>query len=51
MSVIETLTEGIRQRSLAQEGEALLGKWEQTGATDEPPQWTHLFHGFRLQPR
>jgi hypothetical protein len=31
MSVIETLTEGIRQRSLAQEGEALLGKWEQTG--------------------
>ena len=31
MSVIETLTEGIRQRSLAKEGEALLDKWEQTG--------------------
>ncbi len=31
MSVIETLTEGIRQRSLANEGEALLGKWERTG--------------------
>jgi len=31
MSVIETLTEGIRARSLANEGEALLGKWEQTG--------------------
>ena len=31
MSVIETLTEGIRQRSLANEGEALLGKWEKTG--------------------
>jgi len=31
MSVIETLTEGIRQRSLAHEGEALLSKWERTG--------------------
>ena len=31
MSVIEKLTEGIRQRSLANEGEALLGKWERTG--------------------
>ncbi len=31
MSVIETLTEGIRARSLSQEGEALLGKWERTG--------------------
>ena len=31
MSVINTLTEGIRQRSLANEGEALLGKWERTG--------------------
>ena len=31
MSVIETLTEGIRSRSLAREGEALLAKWEQTG--------------------
>ncbi len=31
MSVIETLTEGIRQRSLAKEGEALLDKWERTG--------------------
>ena len=31
MSVIQTLTEGIRQRTLAHEGEALLGKWEKTG--------------------
>jgi hypothetical protein len=31
MSVINTLTEGIRERSLANEGEALLGKWEKTG--------------------
>ena len=31
MSVLDTLTEGIRQRSLANEGEALLGKWERTG--------------------
>ena len=31
MTMIDTLTEGIRQRSLAQEGEALLGKWEKTG--------------------
>ena len=31
MSMIETLTEGIRQRSLANEGEALLNKWEKTG--------------------
>ena len=31
MSMIETLTEGIRQRSLANEGEALLSKWEKTG--------------------
>ena len=31
MSVIEKLTEGIRQRSLAREGEALLSKWERTG--------------------
>jgi hypothetical protein len=31
MSVIETLTEGIRARSLANEGEALLEKWEKTG--------------------
>jgi hypothetical protein len=31
MSIIETLTEGIRQRSLANEGEALLEKWERTG--------------------
>ena len=31
MSVLETLTEGIRQRSLANEGEALLEKWEKTG--------------------
>ena len=31
MSVLETLTEGIRSRSLANEGEALLQKWEKTG--------------------
>ena len=31
MSVIETLTEGIRARSLANEGEALMSKWEKTG--------------------
>jgi len=31
MSMIETLTEGIRERSLSNEGEALLGKWEKTG--------------------
>jgi hypothetical protein len=31
MSVIETLTEGIRARSLANEGEALLEKWSKTG--------------------
>ena len=31
MSMIESLTEGIRQRSLANEGEALLSKWERTG--------------------
>jgi len=31
MSVITTLTEGIRERSLANEGEALLTKWEKTG--------------------
>ena len=31
MTMLDTLTEGIRQRSLANEGEALLGKWEKTG--------------------
>jgi len=31
MSIINTLTEGIRQRSLANESEALLEKWEKTG--------------------
>ena len=31
MSVLETLTEGIKARSLANEGEALLQKWEKTG--------------------
>ena len=31
MTMIDTLTEGIRQRSLAREGEALLEKWEKTG--------------------
>jgi len=31
MSVVERLTEGIRARSLANEGEALLSKWNRTG--------------------
>ena len=31
MSYLEKLTEGIRDRSLAREGEALLEKWERTG--------------------
>ena len=31
MSVLETLTEGIRERMLSHEGEALLQKWERTG--------------------
>jgi len=31
MSMIDTLTEGIRARSLANEGEAILNKWEKTG--------------------
>ena len=31
MSYLEKLTEGIRDRSLAREGEALLEKWEKTG--------------------
>tara|TARA_R100000808_G_scaffold23253_1_gene51402 strand:- start:2247 stop:3959 length:1713 start_codon:yes stop_codon:yes gene_type:complete len=31
MSVLETLTEGIKARSLSSEGEALLQKWEKTG--------------------
>jgi hypothetical protein len=31
MSVIDTLTEGIKRRSLAHEGEALLDKWAKTG--------------------
>ena len=31
MSTLETLTEGIRARSLSNEGEALLEKWEKTG--------------------
>jgi hypothetical protein len=31
MSVFDTLTEGIRQRMLSSEGEALLHKWERTG--------------------
>ena len=29
--MLEKLTEGIRERSLAREGEALVSKWEQTG--------------------
>ena len=29
--MLEKLTEGIRERSLSREGEALVGKWEQTG--------------------
>jgi len=31
MSVLKTLTEGIVERDLAQEGKALLSKWERTG--------------------
>jgi hypothetical protein len=31
MSVLDTLTEGIKARSLANEGEALMSKWEKTG--------------------
>ena len=31
MSVLQKLTEGIVNRNLAQEGQALLGKWEKTG--------------------
>ena len=31
MSIIETLTESIRKRSLSKEGEVLLKKWENTG--------------------
>jgi hypothetical protein len=31
MSIIETLTEGIVQRDMRKEGEALLNKWSQTG--------------------
>ena len=31
MSVLKTLTEGIVERNLQQEGEALLNKWEKTG--------------------
>jgi len=31
MSVLDTLTEGIKARSLANEGEALMNKWEKTG--------------------
>ncbi len=31
MSVLEKLTEGIVERSLQQEGAALLEKWERTG--------------------
>ena len=31
MSMLDTLTEGIKQRMLSHEGEALLQKWERTG--------------------
>ena len=31
MSILETLTEGIVQRDMAKEGQALLNKWSQTG--------------------
>ena len=31
MSILETLTEGIVQRDMAKEGQALLNKWAQTG--------------------
>ena len=36
MSVLKTLTEGIVERDLRQEGEALLNKWEKTGSTRRP---------------
>jgi hypothetical protein len=31
MSILETLTEGIVQRDMQKEGQALLNKWGQTG--------------------
>ena len=31
MSIVQTLTEGIVQRDMAKEGQALLNKWSQTG--------------------
>ena len=31
MSVLQKLTEGIKERSLQREGAALLDKWEKTG--------------------
>ena len=31
MSIVQTLTEGIVQRDMAKEGQALLNKWGQTG--------------------
>ena len=31
MSILETLTEGIVNRDMAAEGQALLNKWSQTG--------------------
>ena len=45
MSVINTLTEGIRQRSLANEGEALLGKWERTGLLEGLDDVKRIEHG------
>ena len=31
MSIVQTLTEGMVQRDMAKEGQALLNKWGQTG--------------------
>ena len=31
MSILENLTEGIVNRDLSKEGEAILNKWEKTG--------------------
>jgi hypothetical protein len=40
MSIVQTLTEGIVQRDMQKEGQALLNKWSQTGLlegiTDDP---------------
>ena len=41
MSIVQTLTEGLVQRDMQKEGQALLNKWSQTGlleglANDHP---------------